>query len=169
MTVQYGNTQQSNDTEQTDDRTAVRCGIDVNAGADRAFSVFTDGINEWWNPSHHVQAGKLRRVTIEPQVGGRVLEENDTGDMCTWGRVLTWDPPRTFAFSWLIGTDWGVPAPDAPGSRVTVTFTPTDTGTRVELVHDRLDVHGAGWEKLRDSVASEGGWKGLLQRFAGAA
>jgi uncharacterized protein YndB with AHSA1/START domain len=169
MTVQYDDTRQSNDAEQPDDGTTVRCGIDVAAGAERAFSVFTDGINEWWHPDHHVQPGKLRRVAIEPQAGGRVLEESETGDVCTWGRVLTWDPPRTFAFSWQIGTDWGVPAPDAPASRVTVTFTPTDTGTRVELVHDRLDVHGTGWEKLRDTVASEGGWKGLLNRFASAA
>ena len=44
-------------------------------------------------------------------------EENDAGSVCTWGRVLTWEPPRVFAFSWLIGPDWSVPGPDAEGSR----------------------------------------------------
>jgi uncharacterized protein YndB with AHSA1/START domain len=163
-------TMQSQETVQhSDDRTAVRCSIDVSAGAEQAFAVFTDGINGWWHPDHHVQPGKLRRVAIEPQVGGRVMEESETGDICTWGRVLTWDPPRTFAFSWQIGTDWGVPAADAPASRVTVTFTPVDTGTRVDLVHDGLDAHGQGWERLRDTVASDGGWTTLLGRFAAAA
>jgi uncharacterized protein YndB with AHSA1/START domain len=156
-------------TVQTDKETAVRCSIDVAADAERAFAVFTDGMDGWWNRDHHVQTGTLRRVAVEPQVGGRLLEENDAGDICVWGRVLTWDPPRTFAFSWLIGTDFGVPAPDAPASRVTVTFTPTDSGTRVDLVHDRLDAHGPGWERLRGSVAGEGGWPDLLRRFAGAA
>ena len=49
-------------------------------------------------------------------VSGRRTSDGAT---CTWGRVLTWDPPRTFAFAWLVGPDWGVPADDAPGSRVT--------------------------------------------------
>jgi uncharacterized protein YndB with AHSA1/START domain len=156
-------------TVQADNDTAVRCSIDVAADAERAFAVFTDGMDGWWIREHHVQAGELRRVAVEPEVGGRLLEENDAGDVCVWGRVLTWDPPRTFAFSWLIGTDFGVPAPDAPASRVTVTFTPIDTGTRVDLVHDRLDAHGRGWEQLRSSVGSEGGWPNLLRHFATAA
>ncbi len=69
----------------------------------------------------------------------------------------------------LLGPDWGVPPEDAPASRVTVTFTPTAGGTRVDLVHDDLDRHGRGWEALRDSVDSDGGWPGLLRAFAAAA
>ena len=111
---------------------------------------------------------RSRQCGIEPQVGGRVWEENDAGDTCTWGRVLVWDPPRTFAYSWLIGTDWGVPADDAAGSTVTVTFTPTDAGTHVDLVHDHLDVHGEGWEQMRDSISSDGGWNSLLRLYAAA-
>ncbi|RZU74500.1 activator of Hsp90 ATPase-like protein [Micromonospora kangleipakensis] len=93
-------------------------------------------------------------------------EENDSGEVCTWGRVLTWDPPRTFAFTWLLGPDWQPPAADAAGSRVTVTFTPVDGGTRVDLVHDRLEAHGPGWERVRDAVAGDGGWPGLLRQYA---
>jgi uncharacterized protein YndB with AHSA1/START domain len=156
-------------TARTDDDTAVRCTIDVTAPPERAYAVFTEGLDGWWLRSHHVQTGELARVGVDPHVGGRVWEENDAGEVCDWGNVLTWDPPHTFAFSWRIGTDWGVPAPDAPASRVTVHFMPTDAGTRVELVHDRLDAHGPGWLQLRDSVASRGGWPSLLQQFAGAA
>jgi hypothetical protein len=68
------------------------------------------------------------------------------------GAPVSWDPPRTFAFDWLIGSCRGVPAPDAPVSRVTVTFTPSPTGTLVDLVHDRLDAHGEGWQNVRDAV-----------------
>ena len=153
-------------TTQTD--AAARTSVEVTAQPDRAFEVFTSGIDRWWNREHHLLAGELAAVSIEPFAGGRVFERNDAGDECTWGRVLTWDPPTTFAFSWQIGTDWAVPAADAPGSRVTVTFTPVDGGTRVDLVHDRIDVHGQGWERLRDSVGGPGGWQGLLQLFAAA-
>ncbi|HEY3725123.1 MAG TPA: SRPBCC domain-containing protein [Acidimicrobiia bacterium] len=152
-----------------DENTVVRTTVDVEAPPDLAFRVFTDGIDTWWNREHHVQSGALKVVGVDPQVGGRMWEENDAGDVCTWGQVLTWDPPREFAFSWLLGADFGVPKPDAVGSRVTVTFTPTDSGTRVELVHDQLDAHGPGWQGMRDGVGSEGGWPSGIRDFAAAA
>lgn len=156
-------------TARTEDETAVRRSIEVAAPAGHAFAVFTEGMDTWWPRSHHVGAGELARVGVDPREGGRVWEQNEAGAVCTWGRVLTWDPPRTFAFSWQIGTDWAAPTPDAPASRVTVTFTPTDGGTRVDLVHDGLDAHGPGWERLREGVGGDGGWRSLLQQFAAAA
>lgn len=152
-----------------DDATAVRTSTDVAAPPDRAYEVFTAGMDSWWNRDHHVLPGTLRAVGVEPREGGRLWEENADGDTCTWGRVLTWDPPRTFAFAWLVGPDWDVPAPDAAGSRVTVTFTPIAGGTRVELVHDRLDAHGEGWQDVRNAVGSDGGWPSGLREFAAAA
>jgi uncharacterized protein YndB with AHSA1/START domain len=152
-------------TAPTDSVTMVQATIDVAAPPERAFDVFTAGFDGWWNREHHLLPGTLKACGIEPKVGGRVWEDNDAGETCTWGRVLAWDPPRSFTFSWLIGADWGVPPDDAVGSQVTVTFTPTDTGTHVELVHDNLDNHGEGWQAIRDSINSEGGWGSLLQRF----
>jgi uncharacterized protein YndB with AHSA1/START domain len=156
-------------TEQlTTDETTVRTSINVATTPERAFEVFTAGMNTWWTRAHHVQSGALADIGVEPFVGGRLWEENDAGQTCTWGRVLTWDPPRAFAFSWLIGPDWGVPSPDATGSRVVVTFTPTPEGTRVDLVHDKLDAHGEGWRKVRDGVGSDGGWPAGLRQLAAA-
>lgn len=146
--------------------TEVRTSIEVPVSPERAFEVFTKGINGWWTREHHVQSGTLKDIGIEPFAGGRLWEENDAGDVCTWGRVLTWDPPAGFSFSWLIGTDWAVPGPDAVGSRVTVTFTEVAHGALVELVHDRLDAHGEGWESVRDGVGSPGGWPAGLAQFA---
>jgi uncharacterized protein YndB with AHSA1/START domain len=148
--------------------TIVRTSVEVASPPEHAFAVFTSGIDRWWTRAHHVQTGELKEIGVDPHVGGRMWEENDAGEVCTWGRVLTWDPPREFAFSWLIGPDWGVPAPDAIGSRVTVTFTPTKSGTSVALVHDQLDTHGPGWEAVRDGVASEGGWPAGMRQFAAA-
>ena len=148
--------------------TEVRTGIDVPVAPDRAFEVFTKGIDSWWTRAHHVQSGELKEIGVDPFAGGRLWEENDAGDVCVWGLVLVWDPPATFAFSWLIGPDWGIPRPDAMGSRVTVTFTPSDFGTRVELVHDQLDAHGPGWEGVATGVGSDGGWPAGLRQFATA-
>jgi len=156
-------------TVHADNATSVRTAIDVAVPPEHAYRVFTEGMDSWWTRTHHVQAGQLKRMGVDPQVGGRLWEENDAGDVCVWGRVLTWDPPREFVFSWLIGPDWGIPGPDAPASRVTVTFTPADAGTRVQLVHDRLDAHGPGWESVRDGVGADGGWPAGLRQFADAA
>lgn len=156
-------------TTQAGNSTEVRTSVDVTVGPEIAFDVFTGSIDRWWNREHHVLSGALKEVGVDPEVGGRMWEENDAGEVCTWGRVLTWDPPRTFAFSWLITTAFGVPEPDAVGSRVTVTFTPTTSGTQVTLVHDQLEAHGPGWENMRDGVGSEGGWPAGLRQFAAAA
>ena len=149
-----------------DDPTVVRTRVEVSAPPERAFAVFTAGIDTWWNRSHHLLDGELKEVGVDPFVGGRMWEENDVGETCPWGRVLTWDPPREFAFSWLIGPDWAVPGPEAAGSRVTVTFTPSPTGTIITLVHDLIEAHGLGWEAVRDGVGSDGGWPGLVRLFA---
>jgi uncharacterized protein YndB with AHSA1/START domain len=154
-------------TTQTD-ATEVRSSIEVAAPPEHAFEVFTAGIDRWWTRSHHVQSGELKEIGVDPVVGGRMWEENDAGEVCTWGHVLAWEPPGMFAFSWLVGPDWGIPGPDATGSRVTVTFTPVAAGTRVDLVHDRLDAHGPGWEGVRDGVGSDGGWPAGLRQFAAA-
>lgn len=161
-------TDQTTHTRPAPDEATVRSTVRVAADPDRAFRVFTADIDRWWTRSHHVQSGELKEIGVDPLVGGRLWEENDAGEVCVWGRVLTWEPPREFAFSWLVGPDWAVPGPDAAGSRVTVTFTPADGGTATEvvLVHDRLDVHGPGWESVRDGVASEGGWPAGLRQFA---
>jgi hypothetical protein len=152
-------------TAPTGTATSTRSTIDVAATPEHAFEVFA-AIDSWWNRDHHLLPGTLKACGVEPRVGGEVWEENDAGERCVWGRVLTWDPPRAFAFSWLLGVDFSLPAPDAVGSRVTVSFTPTSAGTHVELVHDQLDVHGAGWESYREGL--DEGWPKLLALFAAA-
>ncbi|WP_111767977.1 SRPBCC domain-containing protein [Nakamurella deserti] len=146
----------------------VRTAVDVPVPPARAFAVFTAGLDTWWNRGHHLLDGEPAEVWIEPRVGGAVRERTVDGRTCDGGRVLRWEPDEVFAFSWPIGPDWAVPAPDAPTSRVTVTFTPTGAGTRVELVHDRIDRHGDGWEPLRDAVAGPGGRPSHLAAYARA-
>ena len=104
---------------------------------------------------------------LEPREGGRWFERGADGTECDWGRVLVYSPPSRIAVSWHLGADYVYDSDASKASRVEVTFHDEGNGkTRVELVHSQLDRHGAGWEKLRDSVGSTGGWGGIMEKFA---
>jgi uncharacterized protein YndB with AHSA1/START domain len=107
----------------------------------------------------------IAETVVEPHVGGGIIDRGTDGSTCQWGTVLVFDPPRRFAFSWNIGTDWQVIDDPDGVSEVDVTFTPDGDSTRVVLVHRHLERHGRGWESMRDGVDGEGGWPLYLQRF----
>jgi uncharacterized protein YndB with AHSA1/START domain len=100
------------------------------------------------------------RAELEPRPGGVYRVTMGNGVRAS-GEFLEVDPPRRLVFSWGWDHDISV----APGStRVEVTFTEEDGGTRVVLRHSGLpdaeqgSHHRAGWEVYlgRLSLASTG-------------
>jgi hypothetical protein len=72
--------------------------------------------------------------------------------------------------SWHLDATYAYDPDPSKASRVDVTFHDDGEGrTRVELVHSEFERHGTGWEKVRDSVGSQGGWGGILDGFAKSA
>ena len=151
-------------------RTKVHHELSVAAPVERAFAVFTEGIDRWWPREHTIGAAPMAKIILEPHAGGRAYTIDVNGDECDWGRVLAYEPPARVVFSWDITVNWQ-PEPDPRRcSEVEVRFTPQEPGrTRVELEHRHLDRHGEGWESIRDAVGSEGGWPKTLAAYAGAA
>jgi len=49
----------------------VRKSVVVQATPQRAFEVFTAGIDRWWPKTHGIGAAPIRESIIEPYVGGR--------------------------------------------------------------------------------------------------
>src|SRR3954465_3350090 len=95
---------------------AVRREITVNATPDRAFTVFADGIGEWWPRGYSIGAEELARVVIEPT---RWFEVSEQGTGTPWGAVLAHEPGRRLVLEWRIGGDW---QPDTHASEIEVTF-----------------------------------------------
>ena len=138
----------------------------MNAPVDRAFDVFTRGIANWWPLETHSIRGMRTGVRpqvlhLEPRDGGRFYERTD-GEELTWGRVLTYDPPRRIVIEWRVN-------PENPATEIDVTFTAEDGGTSVEVVH-------SGWERYDDPTQAtraeydgENGWNTVLDRYADAA
>ncbi|MBY8862235.1 SRPBCC family protein [Nocardia sp. CA2R105] len=156
-------------TEQLNDN-EVRVEFTVDSPIEKAYDVFTTGMNSWWPREHHIGAGALAEAVVEPRVGGRLFGRETDGTECPWGRVLVWDRPTYFAFSWDISLDWQFQPDQAKTSRVDVTFTAVDSGrTAVTLVHSEFENHGEGWQSMRDAVGSDGGWPALKDGYAKAA
>ena len=150
--------------------TSVTKSIVVGAPVERAFHVYTQEMESWWPPEHHILAAPLARMVFEPREGGRVYDVGTDGSECQWARVLAYEPPTRVVFSWDINLRWERETDLERTSEIEVRFIAEgEDRTRVELEHRNLDRHGDGWEAMRDAVGSPDGWGAGLERFAEAA
>ena len=86
--------------------TVVRKSVTVETPLDKAFRVFTEGIDRWWIRQHHIGAAELEEVVLEGRPGGRWYERGVDGSECQWGHVLQWDPPHRLVLAWQIDGNW---------------------------------------------------------------
>lgn len=150
-------------------RAPVRQATLVRSDVGHTFDVFVRTMGVWW-PVQPFSAGgdRVRDVTVEPEVGGRVYETWADGTTCVWGELLAWQPPRLFCMTWTM-----TPKP----TEVELTFTALGPKlTRVAVEH-------RGWEAMTDEelsrdcalpggYASGGysiGWSRILACFVPAA
>jgi uncharacterized protein YndB with AHSA1/START domain len=106
---------------------------------------------------------------FEPRVGGRIIDRGVDGSECSWSRILAFDPPHRFVFSWDITADWKIENDPEKASEVEVRFVAEGPDrTRVELEHRELQRHGQGWEGMRTAVGSPGGWPGVWDAYVPA-
>ena len=145
-----------------------RYSVTVPISAQRAFTLFTEGINTWWI-GHRIGESELAEVVIEPRVGGRWYERGVDGTECDWGKVLVFDPPERLVLSWQLNYQYKYDTDLAHASEVEVLFTEENGLTRVALEHRNFERHGAGAEELAAGVSDEGGWPSILELYAKAA
>jgi len=146
---------------------AVRKSVTVEAPVDKAFRVFTEGIDRWWSREHHIGAADLEHAVLEPRKDGRWYEIGVDGTECEWGRVLQWEPPSRLVLAWQINGSWQFDPTLV--TEVEVRFvSEASNRTRVELEHRDLERFGDAQEQIRTAFNSPGGWQGLLDSFAQA-
>lgn len=150
-------------------RPPVRQSVLVRCSRAHTFETFVAQIGTWW-PVNPFSAGqdRVRDVTVERRIGGRVYETWADGKQVDWGELLAWEPPRRFSMTWAIVT---------AATEVELTFTELGPAlTKVSVVH-------SGWEKLSDEQLAEDcalpggyqggafdkGWAFILGRLAAAA
>ena len=132
----------------------IRKRIVVAASQERAFAVFTSGIDRWWPRQHHIGSSPLERAVLEPRADGRWYSICADGSECDIGKVLAWQ----------ITADWKYDA--AFLTEIEVRFIAEgDKRTRVELEHRNLERYGEKAAELRKTIDSSGGWGGILEAF----
>jgi uncharacterized protein YndB with AHSA1/START domain len=147
----------------------VKKTLTVDVPQAHAFTVFTEHFGSWWPLATH-KIGKQDAVTaiIEPKRGGRWFERSADGTECDWGRVQVWQPPSRLVLTWEVGADWQ--RDSTIQTEVEVKFVADGPErTTVYLEHRKLDDYREQAEMMRSIFDSEGGWSGILQRFANAA
>jgi uncharacterized protein YndB with AHSA1/START domain len=146
----------------------VRKQVMVEASAEHAFRVFTQGIDRWWPREPHIGKSPLKQQILEPHVSGRWYSVCEDGSQCDVGKVLVWEPPRRLVLAWQITAQWQHDATFL--TEVEVTFTPEGPRrTRVDLEHRGLDAYGAAAAAIRKEIDAPGGWGKIVEMFASAA
>lgn len=78
------------------------------------------------------------RVRSDYDAGARIEFLNEDGNVGVAGEILTANPPEELAYTWQF-TDAESPARNDPPSRVTFRLEAITVGTRLTIVHDRLE------------------------------
>jgi uncharacterized protein YndB with AHSA1/START domain len=152
---------------ETTEPTTVNASIEVDAPQQRAFEVFTRDFGAFKPREHTLLAVPITETVVETHVGGHIIDRGADGSECRWARVLAYEPPGRFVFSWDINPYWQLETDPSKTSEVEVTFTAIAADrTRVEIEHRHLDRHGDGWTGVRDGVSTGEGWPYYLDRYA---
>lgn len=138
----------------------IRKSVTVPLSPGEAFDLFTADLASWWPvDTHSLSAGDgalPRSVTLEPREGGQIVEEKHDGSTAPWGRITSWEAGQRLGIAWHVGRE------ESEATEVFVTFTPVETGTRVDLVHDGFAALGETATALAANYDT--GWDLVLGR-----
>lgn len=139
--------------------------VHVAVPPETAFRIFSERLDTWWPvESHSLSAqdgARPRAVTVDPRLGGAILETKPDGSTAPWAVITEWTPNEKIALDWFVGRD------PSEATQVEILFLPEETGTRVILTHDGFDRLGAAADTMR--LGYHTGWDLVLgARFTAA-
>lgn len=142
---------------------AIRKQITLECGQEHAFKIFTAGMGRWWPREHHIGKVEMKTAVVEQKVGGRVYEVGVDGSECDWGKVLVWEPPQRFTWTWQLTAQWQYD----PNFVTTVEVKFIAEGpkrTLVQFEHRDLERFGDAAAEIREML--DKGWLRTLEVYA---
>ena len=153
-------------------RSRVLVAVRVGVVAEVAFDKFTREIGQWWRPNalFAFSARKPGRLTMQPGVGGRLIETYDDGSELEIGRIKVWEPPSRLVVGWRPAS-----FTEDQETEVHVRFDALDGETRVTVEHYGWDAiparhaarHGFPLHAFQQRLAEW--WQVLLASYRAAA
>jgi hypothetical protein len=141
---------------------AVEHSVRVSIEPAAAFELFTQRIATWWPFKGHSCFGEeALDVQFEPFCGGTVTEVARDESRMSWGTLIEWSPPDSFAMRWFPGLD------DQQATLLRVRFVAVAGGTQVSVHHSGWEGRGAQAGAKREQY--DGGWPATLAAFRVAA
>ena len=129
--------------------------IVIDASPERVWQALTGEIASWWSAPYLRDSSRAKGLTMEPYVGGRLMEPwDEKGAGYLLGHIVEWLPPERLACTWMEKSWSGI------STLVSFELTPSGKSTHLHLLHQ-------GFERLTDgAMMREGigqGWADLLQ------
>ena len=115
------------------------------------FRALTQDINSWWKQGYR-QAGKDSKISLDPEIGSKLLETNESGHSAVWGSVEEVCAPD------LIYLSGRFAVAGALAGRVHFDLEETEGGCRLILTHQAV---GKIPDEMRASFSK--GWKDLIE------
>lgn len=128
-----------------------------------AFDLFTAHMTSWWPlESHSVFLDRAERVSFPEEAGQPITEYSSDGRTTVWGTLVSRKRPSSLSFSWHPGR------PAETAQTVDISFSQSDGGTEVVLIHSGWDILG---DKAGEARAGyDPGWDlVLIQCYGGKA
>lgn len=123
--------------------------IEVACSQERAFDTFVGGMGNWWpldkRAMSKMDGDKPKCLTIEPELGGRIVEISEGGKEHHWGTITQFDRPGKVVMDFHMGM------PPEQTSVVEVVFSPNgENSTQVVLTQSNWEGFGDMAEMIRD-------------------
>ena len=136
--------------------------IEIPCSQEKAFGVFVNEMGAWWpldkrsmSIMHTGQPSKS--LSIEPKLGGKIVEIGHDDTEHRWGTIRSYDPHDSISMDFHMGM------PPENASLVEVKFTALENErTRVELTHSNWEAFGDMAEMMRGGYDS--GWVIILEQ-----
>jgi hypothetical protein len=106
------------------DEPSAEAAVEVGVDPLTAFRIFTDEIDSWWvpGPINFFDASRATGMTVEPFLGGRVLELYGEQPPLVIAAITAWEPGLRVVFRGVVDD-----------TETLVSFSAIDGGTRVHV------------------------------------